>query len=176
MIQVLFDAINRQNMQKNFTPEDYKMINANTKNLHLKIRETYNKLLALNDQSEKISFISIHIAEPFKLTQDILNDSNEKIESIREAIDKIKAQQTETVKNDLKIIYQLIETKLNLIDEQNKMIKIIYVLLSSLKENDVKLYFQDNSLVNTGRFAVSNLYLPGVNTSAIWPSFTKIAT
>ena len=157
MIQVLFDAINRQNMQKNFTPEDYKMINANTKNLHLKIRETYNKLLALNDQSEKISFISIHIAEPFKLTQDILNDSNEKIESIREAIDKIKAQQTETVKNDLKIIYQLIETKLNLIDEQNKMIKIIYVLLSSLKENDVKLYFQDKNKVKESMLTSSTV-------------------
>lgn len=157
MIQVLFDAINRQNMQKNFTSEDYKMINANTKNLHSKIRETYNKLLALNDQSEKISFISIHIAEPFKLTQDILNDSNEKIESIREAIDKIKAQQTETVKNDLKIIYQLIETKLNLIDEQNKMIKIIYVLLSSLKENDVKLYFQDKNKVKESMLTSSTV-------------------
>lgn len=157
MIQVLFDAINRQNMQKNFTPEDYKMLNANTKNLHSKIRETYNKLLALNEQSEKISFISIHIAEPFKLTQDILNDSNEKIESIREAIDRIKAQQTETVKNDLKIIYQLIETKLNLIDEQNKMIKIIHVLLSSLKENDVKLYFQDKNKVKESMLTSSTV-------------------
>lgn len=147
MIKILFEVVERHNIQKKEPQGGYKINNGSNKNLHSRLRETYNKLLALNDQSEKISFTSVHIAEPYKITQDILNDSNEKMESIWKTIDKIKSQQTETVKNDLKIIYQLIETKLNLIDEQNKMIKIIYSLLSCLKEEDVKLYFQDKNKI-----------------------------
>ena len=146
MIQVLFDSINyKKSVQIQNNLQAAQGINISAKSLHFKIKEIYTKLLEMNEIAEKISYISIHIAAPYKLTSDILKESNEQIKMIKENIEKLKSTQSETVKNDLKIIYELIESKLNLIDEQNKMINIIYVLLSSLKESDVRTYFQDKN-------------------------------
>ena len=39
----------------------------------------------------------------------------------------------------------------------------------------LKPYFQPRSVVRIGRFCVVSLYVPGLNTSASWPSFTKTA-
>jgi len=62
---------------------------------------------------------------------------------VRDFLENINTQQGETIKNELKIIIELVNEKIDLIDEQNKMIQIFYILLNNLKENDVRNYFQE---------------------------------
>lgn len=140
MIKILDDSIKQSKKEQNSFQGNSDF---NVRQLNSKQAEISKQLLQKNEEADKFSFINIHLREPYKITKDILNMSNEKINSIEDSIIKKKSEQSETIKSDLKILYDLIESKLQLMREQNYLVEIIYIFLSSLKDSDIKRHFTD---------------------------------
>jgi hypothetical protein len=109
-----------------------------------KNKEKYAELLKFNEKLDKIEFIELSRNYPYKITEDILEQSNTELKAIAKDIETIKSTLSELVKMTLKVIFDMIDTKIELINEQNKMISHIYGLLSNLSEKDIRTRFASN--------------------------------
>ena len=107
-----------------------------------KVNEVYSELMKLNKILDKNSINYLNTYKPYSTLDDLLLESNKELIVVKDFLENINTQQGETIKNELKIIFELINEKINLMEQQNKMIKIFYTLLNNLNENDVKNYVQ----------------------------------
>ena len=108
--------------------------------IHNKVKDTYDKYIDYNKSLDSITIVKLNEKDPYKTIIDLLHESNKKLKEIDEGVTQINIGNQ---KNDLKIIYEMIIVKIQLISEQNKMIYIIYIMLSSLKDSDIRQYFQE---------------------------------
>ena len=108
-----------------------------------KVNEVYSELMKLNKILDKNSINYLNTYKPYSTLDDLLLESNKELIVVKDFLENINTQQGETIKNELKIIFELINEKINLMEQQNKMIKIIYTLLNNLNESDVKNYVQE---------------------------------
>ena len=108
-----------------------------------KVNEVYTELMKLNKILDKNSINYLNTYKPYSTLDDLLLESNKELILVKDFLENINTQQGETIKNELKIIFELINEKINLMEQQNKMIKIFDTLLNNLNESDVKNYVQE---------------------------------
>ena len=108
-----------------------------------KVNEVYTELMKLNKILDKNSINYLNTYKPYSTLDDLLLESNKELIVVKDFLENINTQQGETIKNELKIIFELINEKINLMEQQNKMIKIFDTLLNNLNESDVKNYVQE---------------------------------
>ena len=108
-----------------------------------KVNEVYTELMKLNKILDKNSINYLNTYKPYSTLDDLLLESNKQLIVVKDFLENINTQQGETIKNELKIIFELINEKINLMEQQNKMIKIFDTLLNNLNESDVKNYVQE---------------------------------
>ena len=108
-----------------------------------KVNEVYSELMKLNKILDKNSINYLNTYKPYSTLDDLLLESNKQLIVVKDFLENINTQQGETIKNELKIIFELINEKINLMEQQNKMIKIFDTLLNNLNESDVKNYVQE---------------------------------
>ena len=128
MIKVLYEMKGTQKVTDEFN------------SMHNKVKDTYDKFIDYNKNLDSITIVKLNEKEPYKTIIDLLHESNKKLKEIDDGVTQINLGNQ---KNDLKIIYEMINAKIQLISEQNKMVYIIYIMLSSLKDSDIRQYFQE---------------------------------
>jgi len=128
MIKVLYEMKGTQKVTDEFN------------SMHNKVKDTYDKFIDYNKNLDSITIVKLNEKEPYKTIIDLLNESNKQLKVIDDGVTQFHLGNQ---KNDLKIIYEMINAKIQLISEQNKMVYIIYIMLSSLKDSDIRQYFQE---------------------------------
>ncbi|MCQ2820152.1 MAG: hypothetical protein MJ252_23035 [archaeon] len=111
-------------------------------------KELVNVLLGYNKELTENSFLNLVLKRPEAFIQEILIKSTEKVFDVTDSVKKVKAALSEIAKQDFKLLFALITSKCNLIEEQNNLIKIIYELLSTLDLEYIQEFMKSNSLNN----------------------------
>ena len=145
---ILDDIIHlyKENRMKKYNFDLSNLENQNNKKNGIilqKVNEVYTELMKLNKILDKNTIDYLNAIKPYSTLDDLLLESNKELIIVKDFLENINTQQGETIKNELKIIFELINEKINLMEQQNKMIRIFYTLLNNLKENDVRNYFQE---------------------------------
>lgn len=138
MIQVIQESItnsiNAEKTEKNAIGTNNSMNNAS---LADKFKEKYSELFKYNERLDKLTFTYLNKIYPYKIIEDLLEQSNNELKVIVKELDISKSSLSELVKENMKIILDMLESKLELITEQNIFIRDIYNLLGNL-EKEVK--------------------------------------
>jgi hypothetical protein len=108
-----------------------------------KFKEKYIELFNFNDKLEKITFSELNNTYPHKIIEDILTYSNNELKNITKSIEITKASMSEIIKENLSVLFKMIDTKIELISEQNNMIKNLYNMLSNLQK-EVKAFYTND--------------------------------
>jgi hypothetical protein len=115
----------------NIKPED------NMNNFSDKAREKFLELIRNNEKLDKYTFLSLHQEYPYYIIDDIISISEKEISDILSQIDGMTSSLTEIIKENLKIIFDMIYNKVELIREQNKLIMYLYTIFSNLDKKDI---------------------------------------
>lgn len=108
----------------------------------IKIKDTTDELFKKNEILDSITIVKLNEKYPYKTITDLLHESNKELEKINQNIKNMENSSSSS-KDNLDKIYEMIKSKIDLISQQNKMIFIIYIMLSSLKDSDIRQYFKD---------------------------------
>jgi len=103
-----------------------------------KSREKFLELVKLNEKLENFSFLSLNQEYPFYIIDDIIALSEKEINDVMRNIDSMTSSLTEMIKENLKIIFEMINNKVELMREQNKLIKYLYTILVNLDKEVIK--------------------------------------
>lgn len=103
-----------------------------------KYKEKYIELFKLHDKLESLTFTSLNKAYPYKLIDDILEQSNYEIKQITKELETTKSSLSEMIKESLQIIFDMLDTKIELIKEQNAMIRNLYNVFNSYEKTDLR--------------------------------------
>ena len=128
MIKVLYEMKGKQKVTDDFF------------SMHNKVKDSYDKFIDYNKILDSITIVKLNEKDSYKTIIDLLHESNKKLKEIDDGVTQINLGNQ---KNDLKIIYEMINSKIKLISEQNKMIYIIYIMLSSFKDTEIRQYFHE---------------------------------
>ena len=123
MIQILYESTNYNNNQ--------------TEEVNDKYKDKYLEYFKFAEQIDNCSFLRLHKKFPFMIISDILAYSELNIISIKKEYDIHKQNLSENIKEHLNVILNMIETKFDLTQEQNNLIKCLYALFSNL-ESEIK--------------------------------------
>jgi hypothetical protein len=139
MIMIIFESLTT--MQMRDQADNTNKAGSNTD----KYKEKYLELFSYGDKLEKITFTELNKVYPYKIIEDILNYSNSELKNIAKNVELTKSTLSEMVREHLKIMFEMIETKIDLIREQNNMIRYLYNIFTNL-ESEIKAKFvEDNS-------------------------------
>jgi hypothetical protein len=127
MIQIL-----QESLIHNTKPED------NLKNLNDKSRERFLELFKYNDKLDKATFLSLNQDYPFYIIDDLIAVSDKELIEVSKNIETMAASMTDSTKESLNIIFEMILNKIELITEQNKLIKYLYSVFVNLQKVEIK--------------------------------------
>lgn len=111
---------------------------------HDKFKSKYIELFEFSDNLEKITFSELNKVYPYKIIDDIIKLSNTELKKISKSLEITKSTLSEVVKENLKILFEMVETKMELIKEQNHMIKNMYHIFTNL-EKEIKMHFVNDN-------------------------------
>jgi hypothetical protein len=97
-------------------------------------------LFDLSNKLDNASFIELDKKFPYKLISDILEHSEQELKKVEKKRNEKTSIMPESKKANLKILLDMIETKINLIREQNSMIENLSNIFKNL-ENEIKTRF-----------------------------------
>lgn len=100
-----------------------------------KDKEKYSEYFKYSEQLNSCTFIMLNKNYPYMIIPDILDKSNVLVEAIKAEYISKKQNLSEFNKESLKTILRIVESKIDLILEQNKLIKGLYGLFNNLETN-----------------------------------------
>jgi hypothetical protein len=115
----------------NIKPED------NINSFSDKAREKFLELIRHNEKLDKFTFLSLNEQYSYYLIEDVIAISEKEISEILSNIDGMTSSLTEIIKENLRIIFEMIYNKVELIREQNKLILYLYTIFSNLDKKDI---------------------------------------
>jgi hypothetical protein len=130
-----------------------------------KIKEKFLELFEFHKNIEKFTFIELNNLYPYKTIDDLLKISYSEINSIKNDIATAETTLSEVVKNSLQIIFDIIYNKIDLIEEQNFMIKSLYNILTNL-DSEIHHKILNDSQVKIGNSSVLEYLKKKINKSA----------
>jgi hypothetical protein len=133
MIQILQESITNSLSSTTQISEKNPMMNANSD----KFKEKYLELFKFNDKLDKITFSNLNKTFPYKIIEDLVEYSNSELKNIIKDLELAKSSLSEMIKENLRIIFDMIESKIELIREQNQLISNLYTIFGNL-EKEIK--------------------------------------
>lgn len=127
MIQVLQDSLT------NVIPSE--VINGSISSD--KSREKFMELIKCNDKLDKLNFIALNKTYPYKIIDDLLDYSSNEIKILNNDLNLMKSSLSDMVKDNLKIVFEMIESKIELLQEQSLLIRHLYNIFTNL-ESEIK--------------------------------------
>jgi hypothetical protein len=127
MIQIL-----QESLIHNAKPED------NLNKLSDKSRERFLELFKYNEKLDKSTFLSLNQEYPYYIVEDLIAISDKDIIEVSKNIETMAASMTDSTKESLNIIFEMMLNKIELITEQNKLIRYLYKVFVNLEKAEVK--------------------------------------
>ena len=90
---------------------------------------------------------------PYKIVPDLLEKSNKELSQLTSEYDAIKSNFGENIAESIEIVLNMISLKIELIKEQNNLVKCFYLILTNLQDEiKDKMFEIDKKLVSTNSY------------------------
>ncbi len=120
--------------------------NSNTNNVlqsafQEKNKENMKILLYYMQKLDSFSYLQLNEIAPFKKVEEIINDSNDKLNKIKTNIDEFKVTLQESSFQNYMFIIELIQHKVKKIEEQNQLILHVYQSMCHFTVEQITTFF-----------------------------------
>lgn len=114
---------------------------ASTKN---RLNDRFQEYFKLSDKLDNCTFMKLNRKTPYKIVPDLLEKSNKELSQLTSEFDAIKSNFGENVAESIEIILNMISLKIELIKEQNNLVKCFYLILTNLQDEIKEKMFEIN--------------------------------
>lgn len=124
-------------LQESYINENCINDNVNFEENKEKINDRYIEYFRISEKLDNCTFIKINRKVPYKIVPDILEKSEKDVHLLSLEYEALKSTLSDSYLDSISIIISMINSKIDLIKEQNSLIKCLYLIFNNL-EDEIK--------------------------------------